>query len=168
MTNANTFIPDLLRRSQVIAVVGLSAKTNRPSHEVADYLQRSGYRIIPVNPAYAGTHILGEPCYTSLQEAATAVSKDNVKIDIVDCFRKSDAIVPIAEEAIAIGARCLWLQLGVINEQAAAKARANGVDVVMDRCLKIEHARFCGGLHDAGFVTGVIDSRRSHLIAVRE
>ncbi|OGB22067.1 MAG: CoA-binding protein [Burkholderiales bacterium RIFCSPLOWO2_02_FULL_57_36] len=139
MTKTNNSIPDILQRSRTIAVVGLSAKTSRPSHEVADYLQQNGYRIIPVNPAYAGTYILDEYCYASLQEAASALSKEKIKIDIVDCFRKSDAILPIAEEAIAIGAPCLWMQLGVVNEEAAARARENGLEVVMDRCLKIEH-----------------------------
>lgn len=139
MTNPPNPIAPLLERSETIAVVGLSAKTNRPSHDVAQYMQRNGYRIIPVNPTYAGTHILGELCYSSLKDAASALSKENVKVDIVDCFRKSDAIVPIADDAIAIGAQCLWMQLGVVNEEAAAKARANGLEVVMDRCIKIEH-----------------------------
>lgn len=139
MTKANTSIADLLARSRTIAVVGLSAKTNRPSHDVADYLQRHGYRIIPVNPTYAGTHILEEYCYASLHDAALALSKENTGIDIVDCFRKSEHIPPIADEAIAVGAHCLWMQLGIVNEEAAAKARAGGLTVVMDRCLKIEH-----------------------------
>ena len=139
MTQNPPSIPELLKRSHTIAVVGLSAKNNRPSYEVAEYLQKHGYRIVPVNPAYAGTHIMNELCYSSLQDAAAALAKDRVKIDIVDCFRKSDAIVPIAEDAIAIGAACLWMQLGVINEEAAAKARTNGMTVIMDHCLKIEH-----------------------------
>lgn len=139
MTQANNPILELLQRSRTIAVVGLSAKTARPSHEVAQYLQQNGYRIIPVNPTYAGTHILGEPCYATLHDAATALSKENVKIDIVDCFRKSEAIPPIVDEAIEVGAHCVWMQLGIVNEEAAGKARANGVDVVMDHCIKIEH-----------------------------
>ena len=139
MTNATSSISDLLKRSRTIAVVGLSANESRPSHEVAQYLQRNGYRIIPVNPAYAGTHILGEYCYKSLQDAASALSENKIKVDIVDCFRKSDAILPIAEDAIAIGAPCLWMQLGVVNHEAAAKARAHGLDVIMDHCIKIEH-----------------------------
>ena len=139
MSHATDFIPALLKLSRTIAVVGLSEKTSRPSHEVARYLQEKGYRVIPVNPTYAGTHILGEYCYESLRAAAAALGKENVKIDIVDCFRKSEAIPPIADEAIVIGTRCLWMQLGVINEEAAAKARANGIEVVMDRCIKIEH-----------------------------
>jgi predicted CoA-binding protein len=102
-------------------------------------MQRQGYRIIPVNPMYAGTHILGEHCYASLTKAAEALAETNVRIDIVDCFRKSEAMVPIAEEAIAIRAQCLWMQLGVINDEAADKAHTAGLAVVMDRCIKIEH-----------------------------
>lgn len=132
-------IPTLLTSWHTIAVVGLSVKTHRASHEVAHYMQRHGYRIIPVNPSYAGHHILNQYCYASLSEAAAALAKESIKIEIVNCFRKSEAIPPIADEAIAIGARCLWLQLGVINQDAAAKARAAGLAVVMDRCIKIEH-----------------------------
>lgn len=139
MTPLAADIPTLLSQCRTIAVVGLSAKSNRPSYEVAQYMQAHGYRIIPVNPMYAGTHILGEHCYSSLAEAAGAVAKEGGKIDLVDCFRKSDAISPIAAEAIAIGARCLWLQLGVVNEEAAAQARAAGLAVVMDHCIKLDH-----------------------------
>lgn len=139
MPNDNISISEMLQRSRIIAIVGLSAKPSRPSHDVAQYLQKNGYRIIPVNPTYAGTHILGELCYPSLKDAAASLSKENARIDIVDCFRKADAILPIADEAITIGAPCLWMQLGLVNEEAAAKARANGLDVVMDRCMKIEH-----------------------------
>lgn len=139
MTYAASLIPDLLQRGRIIAVVGLSNKIDRPSHEVAQYLQRNGYRIIPVNPTYAGAHILGERCYPSLNDAAEALAKENLMIDIVDCFRKSDAIPPIVDQAIAIEAKCVWMQLGVVNEQAATKAHAAGLDVVMDRCIKIEH-----------------------------
>ncbi|HJU71928.1 MAG TPA: CoA-binding protein [Paucimonas sp.] len=134
-------IPELLTENHTIAVVGLSGNPERPSHEVAAYLQAQGYRIIPVNPVSAGMRILGEPCYSTLAEAATALAEENGIIDIVDCFRNPEAIEPIADEAIAIGARCLWMQLGVVNEQAAAKARAAGLAVVMDRCLKIEHGK---------------------------
>jgi predicted CoA-binding protein len=140
MTAITDLISALLSECRTIAVVGLSTKSDRPSHGVAQYLQAHGYRIIPVNPAYAGTLILGEYCYATLIEAAAVLTKDNVKIDIVDCFRKSDAIGPIADDAIVIGARCLWMQIGVINEEAAAKAHAAGLAVVMDRCIKIDHA----------------------------
>lgn len=141
MTEPSDTIPTLLASSHTIAVVGLSAKSNRPSHEVAQYLQAQGYRIIPINPTYAGTRILGELCYASLTEAAASLIKEDLKIEIVDCFRKSETIGPIADEAIAIGARCLWLQIGVINQVAANKALAAGLQVVMDRCTKIEHMR---------------------------
>ena len=134
--------PDLyhiLADSRVIAVVGLSIKPERASYQVAHYLQQHGYSIVPVNPAYAGQLVLGEPCYASLTEAAAALKP--VGIDVVDCFRKADDILPIVAEAIAARVRCLWLQLGIVNQQAAALARAAGLDVVMDRCMKIEHIR---------------------------
>jgi predicted CoA-binding protein len=121
----------ILQQSHVIAVVGLSADPARPSHGVARYLQDHGYRIIPVNPRY--TEVLGEKCYASLREVPD-------KIDLVDCFRKSGDIPPIAEDAIAVGARVLWMQAGIVNEAAAARARAAGLEVVMDRCIKVDHA----------------------------
>lgn len=139
MTKATEFIPTLLTSSRTIAVVGMSIHHERASHDVARYLQRHGYRIVPVNPTYAGTPILNETCFASLTEAAAALEKESVRIEIVDCFRRSDAIEPIADEAIAIGAKCLWMQLGVVNEAAAAKAQGAGLKVVMDRCIKIEH-----------------------------
>lgn len=139
MSQNEKTIHGILAASRTIAVVGLSADPDRPSHEVAEYMQRHGYRIVPVNPTYAGTHILGEHCYATLTQAATAASESGSNIDIVDCFRKSEDILPIAEQAIAIGARCLWLQLGVVNEDAARLAQKAGMLVVMDRCLKIEH-----------------------------
>jgi predicted CoA-binding protein len=135
-------ISKVLASCHTIAVVGLSAKPNRASHGVSDYMQQHGYRIIPVNPTYAGTHILGEYCYASLDEAAKALGKENLKIDLVNCFRQSEAIPPIADAAIAIGARCLWMQLGIVNNEAARTASAAGLDVVMDRCIKIEHMRW--------------------------
>ncbi|MGZ3235810.1 MAG: CoA-binding protein [Burkholderiaceae bacterium] len=141
MKQTTDVISTVLASCHTIAVVGLSAKTNRASHGVSHYMQEHGYRIIPVNPVYAGTHILDELCYSSLEEAAKALSKNNLKIDLVNCFRQSNAISPIADEAIAIGARCLWMQLGIINEEAARKASAAGLDVVMDCCIKIEHMR---------------------------
>jgi predicted CoA-binding protein len=139
MTKTTEFIPTMLTTSRTIAVVGMSINPSRPSHDVARYMQRHGYRIVPVNPSYAGTPILNELCYASLTEAADALAKESVKIEIVNCFRKSEAIGAIADEAIAIGAKCLWMQLGVVNEEAAAKAQAAGLKVVMDRCIKIEH-----------------------------
>lgn len=135
MPKAYESIPQLLSAARTIAVVGLSSKPDRASHQVASYLQQHGHRIIPVNPTYAGQSILGEHCYATLAQ----VAKEHGVIDIVDCFRKSEDIQPIAEQAIAIGARCLWLQLGVVNEDAARLAQKAGMLVVMDRCLKIEH-----------------------------
>lgn len=131
---------DLFTRNRTIAVVGLSARTYRPSHEVASAMQAYGYRIIPVNPMFAGTRILNEHCYATLTQAANALRAEGLGIDIVDCFRRSAEITPIADEAIAINARVLWLQMGIVNEAAAAKARAAGMQVVMDRCIKIDAA----------------------------
>ncbi|CAG1006644.1 putative protein YccU [Burkholderiales bacterium] len=123
---------ELLAQTRTIAVVGLSPNPLRPSHGVAAYLQRAGYRVIPVNPAC--TEVLGERCYASLRDIPE-------KVDIVDCFRRSEEILPLAREAIAIGAKALWMQLGVQHDEAAALARAAGLTVVCNRCLKIEHAR---------------------------
>lgn len=134
-------IPALLKQSRTIAVVGLSSKPDRPSHDVASYMQQHGYRIIPVNPTYSGTRILGEHCYPTLTQAAKMLSEEGTSIDIVDCFRRPEYIESIVDEAIAVAANCVWMQLGVVNEAAAAKARAAGLAVVMDKCIKIEHAR---------------------------
>lgn len=133
-------ITKLLAESHVIAIVGLSPKTDRPSHRVAAYLQQHGYRIIPVNPVCAGTHILGEHCYATLTLAAAALAEQQTRIDLVDVFRKSELVGSIVDEAIAIRARGVWLQIGVINEEAADRGRAAGLDVVADRCTKIDHA----------------------------
>lgn len=132
-------IAQILKDSKTIAIVGMSNKPDRASHEVGTYLQQHGYHILPVNPSYAGQQILGEAVYASLKQAADAVAAAGQRIDIVDCFRKSEDIAPIANEAIAVGAACLWMQLGVVNQAAADVARAAGLDVVMDHCLKIEH-----------------------------
>lgn len=144
----------ILGTCRTIAVVGLSPQWHRPSFFAAKYMQEHGYRIVPVNPS--APEILGQRSYPSV----TAAAQDGVKIDMVDCFRKSADIPPIADEAIAIGAQCLWLQIGVVHEEAAAKARAAGLGVVMDRCVKIEHARLFGGLNWAGVDTKVISARR--------
>jgi uncharacterized protein len=146
-----TTLRRILKSNRVIAVVGLSANWWRPSFFAAKYMQEHGYRVIPVNPAYQ--EVLGEKCYPSLK----AIPE---KVDMVDCFRKSEEIPALAEEAIAIGAKTLWMQLGVINDAAAAAGRAAGMDVVMDRCVKIEHARLFGGLNWAGVNTKVISARR--------
>jgi uncharacterized protein len=142
----------ILDDSRTIAVVGLSANWYRPSYFAAKYMQDHGYRIIPVNPSYS--EVLGQKCYPSL----TAIPGP---VDLVDCFRKAEEIVPIAREAVAIGAKVLWMQLGIRNDEAAGIASAAGLDVVMDRCVKIEHARLMGGLHWAGVNTRIISSRRA-------
>ena len=141
----------ILMRSRTLAVVGLSAQWYRPSYFAAKYMQDHGYRIIPVNPKYA--EVLGEKSYPDLRSIPQPV-------DLVDCFRKAPEIPAIADEAIAIGAKVLWMQLGIVNDQAAQRADAAGLDVVMNRCVKIEHARILGGLNWAGVNTGVISSRR--------
>ena len=141
----------ILKNNHTIAVVGLSADWYRPSYFAAKYMQEHGFRIIPVNPKY--DEILGEKCYPNLKAIPEAV-------DIVDVFRKPDDCVPIAEDAVAIGAKVLWLQLGVVNEEAAHVAEAGGLEVVMDRCVKIEYARLFGGLGWFGVNTKVISARR--------
>ena len=141
----------ILRTSRTIAVVGLSADWFRPSYFAAKYMQEHGYRIVPVNPRYET--VLGERCHATLETI-------EVPVDIVDVFRKTEDVLPIAEQAIAIGAKCLWQQIGVKNEQAATLAAAARLDVVLDRCVKIEHARLFGGLNWAGVNTGVISARR--------
>jgi predicted CoA-binding protein len=142
----------VLAQTKSIAVVGLSAHWYRPSYFAAKYMQDHGYRVIPVNPGYS--EVLGQPCYPSLAAIPGPV-------DMVDCFRKAADIPPIAREAVAKGARVLWMQLGIRNEDAAHIALDAGLEVVMDRCVKIEHARILGGLNWAGVNTGVISARRA-------
>ena len=141
----------ILKTNHTIAVVGLSADWYRPSYFAAKYMQEHGFRIIPVNPKY--DEILGEKCYPNLKAIPEPV-------DIVDVFRKPDDCAPIAQDAVAIGAKVLWLQLGVVNEEAARVAEAGGLEVVMDRCVKIEYARLFGGLGWFGVNTKVISARR--------
>ncbi|WP_448506042.1 CoA-binding protein [Immundisolibacter sp.] len=143
----------ILTACRTIAVVGLSADWNRPSYFAAKYMQHHGYRIVPVNPRY--DDILGERCYGSLADIPHPV-------DMVDVFRRTQDVLPIAQQAIAIGAQCLWQQLGVMNLEADRLAREAGLDSVQDSCVKIEHARLFGGLHWAGVNTGVISARRPH------
>lgn len=145
----------ILAESRTIAVVGLSADWYRPSYFAAKYMQEHGYRIIPVNPRHA--EILGERSYPALADIPEPV-------DMVDVFRRAEDVEPIAREAIAIGARCLWQQLGVRNAQADAMARAAGLDSVMDRCVKIEHGRLFGGLNWLGVNTGVVSARRPRVL----
>lgn len=139
MTQFTDSIPAILRDCRTIAVVGLSLKPDRASHGVARYMQQHGYRIIPVNPTYAGAHILGEHCYPTLTQAVATLAEEGVKIDLVNFFRRSEYIMPVVEEAIAMGARCVWMQLGIINQVAAVKAERAGLTVIMDKCIKIEH-----------------------------
>jgi len=155
MDDINT-LRRILTRNRVIAVVGLSADWYRPSYFAAKYMQEHGYRVIPVNPKYEA--ILGQKCYRSLRDIPEA-------IDIVDVFRKTQDVPPIAEDAISIGAKVLWQQLGVKNEAAAAKARAAGLDAVLDRCVKIEHGRLFGGLNWVGVNTKVISAKRPRSLA---
>ncbi len=155
MDDINT-LRRILSENRVIAVVGLSADWFRPSYFAAKYMQEHGYTVIPVNPKYP--EILGEKCYKSLRDIPR-------KVDIVDVFRKPQDVMPIAEDAIAIGAKVLWQQLGVKNEQAAAKARAAGLDAVMDRCVKIEHGRLFGGLNWVGVNTHIISAKRPRWLA---
>ena len=151
MTDDISTLRRILLECRTIAVVGLSAEWHRPSFFAAKYMQQSGYRVVPVNPRY--TEVLGERCDPSLEAVEEPV-------DMVDVFRRTEDVRPIAQQAIAIGARCLWQQIGVVNLDAAALAAAAGLDVVTDRCVKIEHARLFGGLHWAGVDTGVISARR--------
>jgi len=159
MTDGNDIetLRDILARARTIAVVGLSADWFRPSYFAAKYMLEHGYRVIPVNPKYS--EILGERCFPSLE----AVDQP---IDIVDVFRRAQDLPPIADAAVKVGARVLWQQLGVANDQADRIAREAGLASVFDRCVKIEHARIFGGLNWVGVNTGVISARRPRL-AVR-
>ena len=145
----------ILHEVRTIAVVGLSAEWHRPSFFAAKYMQDHGYRIVPVNPRYAiaSTDVLGEHCYAAL----TGIP---FPVDMVDVFRRTEDVLPIAQQAIQMGAKCLWQQIGVMNLEADALARNAGMDSVMDRCVKIEHGRFFGGLNLVGVNTGVISAKR--------
>ncbi|MFT4773664.1 MAG: putative CoA-binding protein [Candidatus Azotimanducaceae bacterium] len=147
---------DLLQRTRSIAIVGMSKNSSRSSHFVATYLAGStDFEVYYVNPRE--TEIMGKPVYASLADLP-------VVPDMVDVFRRVDDLPAVTDEAIAVGATSVWFQLGLEHRDAAATAVAAGLDVVQNRCLKIEHARFRGGLHTAGFNTGVIDSRRARLV----
>jgi|SRR5579883_2603509 len=146
----------MLRAYTHVAIVGFSADPYRPSHFVAVYLQAEGYSIVLVNPRYAGQTILGRRVYSSLTEAKEA----GEQIEIVDVFRKPQDLEPVLQEAISIGARVLWLQLGIRNDEIGRRAIAAGMEFVQDHCIKMEHARFFGGLHTLGLNTGVILSKK--------
>jgi len=149
--NERVTLQRILERDRVIAVVGLSKQPHRPSHSVAAYMQAHGYRIVPINPAYANDSagVLGERCYASLADAARALAEDGVSIDMVNVFRRPEQALQVAEDAVAIGAKSLWLQLGVVNEAAFAHAAAARLDVAMDVCVKVEHERILGATHRA-------------------
>ena len=134
MINDDVGLKRVLQETRSIAMVGLSPNPQRPSHGVAKFLMARGYTVIPVNPGY--TEILGQQCYPTLRDIP-------VPVDLVDVFRNPEDVLPVAEDAIAIGARTLWLQLGVINPDAARKAESAGLQVVMDHCPKIEFGRLC-------------------------
>jgi predicted CoA-binding protein len=149
----------ILTTYRTIAMVGLSSNYYNASSFAGIYLKANGYDIVPVNPAQAGSKILGSNVYASLLDAA----RDH-RIEIVDVFRPARELPELARQAIEIGAKVLWMQLGVVNHEAADMARAAGLEVVMDRCCKIEHARFFGGLRSIGLNTGVVTSR----LAIRQ
>jgi predicted CoA-binding protein len=150
---SDEYLRGILRRAKTIAMVGASPNWNRPSYFVMKYLQSKGFRVIPVNPRALGEEILGEPVVGSLADIP-------VPVDLVDVFRTSDAAPAIVEDAIRIGAKAVWMQIGVRHDEAAARAEAAGLDVVMNRCPKIEYSRLCGELGWSGVNTGIISSRR--------
>ena len=146
----------LMERTTTVAIVGMSATHSRPSHFVASYLAgKTDWTVYYVNPNES--EVLGQPVYAALADLP-------VVPDLVDVFRRVDDLPGVVDEAIAVAAKAVWFQLGLVHDGAAASAAAAGLDVVQNRCLKVEHARFAGGLHCAGFVTGVIDNRRARLI----
>lgn len=149
----DSYLRGILGRVKTIAMVGASTNWNRPSYFAMKYLQHKGYRVIPVNPGAAGQILLGEKVYANLKEIPD-------KIDMVDIFRNSAAAGPIVDEAIEIGAPVVWMQLGVRNDEAAAKAEAAGLTVVMNRCPKIEYGRLHGELSWGGINSGIISSKR--------
>ncbi len=159
MQNDIPQLRQILKSAKTIAVVGLSAQWNRPSYFAAKYMQEHGYKIIPVNPRYAGQgqfpaeDILGQKCYASLLDIPEPV-------DMVDVFRKTEDVLPIAQEAFQIGVACLWQQLGVENSEASALFLKHGRMSVTNRCVKIEHARIFGGLNWVGVNTGIISAKR--------
>jgi len=147
----NATIRRILDDSKTIAIVGLSGNWYRPSYFAAKYLLERGYNVVPVNPNYK--EILGQKCYPNLESIPG-------KVDVVDLFQKVEQVPQFVQPAIDMGARVLWLQLGIVHEEAAAQAREAGLDVVMDRCMKIEYARLFGGLNWAGVNTGIISAKR--------
>jgi predicted CoA-binding protein len=153
---SDAYINDVLKSVKTIAMVGASANEVRPSFFVFKYLKEKGYRVIPVNPKMAGDDLLGERVYARLQDI-------DEPIDMVEVFRGGDAAMEVTEDAIAVGARIVWMQLGVVNDQAAEKAEAAGVKVIMNRCPKMEYGRLNGEMGWVGANSGVIDNRRKPL-----
>ena len=149
----DAFLRQIYRETKVVAMVGASPNWVRPSHFVMKYLQVKGYRVIPVNPMAAGQTILGVQVYAKLADVP-------LRIDVVDVFRNSEAAGPITDEAIALGAKTVWMQLGVRNPAAAERATAAGLKVVMNRCMKIEYGRLFGELTWAGVNTEIISAKR--------
>ena len=147
---------EILRTYRIFAVVGLSSRPERPSFSVASYLRERGYRIVPVNPLL--DEVLGERCYPDLPSVP-------FPIEVVDIFRRSELVGPVVEDAIRIGAKVVWMQLGIRNEEAAKTARAAGLAVVQDRCMKIEYGRLSGELAWSGVNSGLISSRRRRPLA---
>jgi len=152
----DTYLRSILRATKTIAMVGASANWNRPSYFAMKYLLDRGYKVIPVNPAAAGQQILGQKVYGSLDELP-------VKADMIDIFRNSEAAGPITDAAIKHGAKVVWMQLGVWNDDAAHRAEAAGLKVVMNRCPKIEHSRLAGTIEWHGIASGVISSKKRKL-----
>ena len=148
-------IRNILTKNKVLAVVGLSANESRPSFFAAKYMQDHGYRVIPVNPRYE--EILGERCYPDLESIP-------VPVDIVDVFQRPDRVMPTVQSAIDIKAKVLWLQLGVVNNEAVVLVEGAGLEVVMDRCVKIEYARLFGGLGFIGVSTGIVSAKRPRVV----
>ena len=152
-----SYVLNVLRRYKRVAMVGLSPNPNRPSYFAATYLIDHGYEVIPVNPVAQGKDILCQPVYPSLADLPEVP-------EVVNIFRKPEDVPPLVDEAIRLGAKAIWMQLGVIHMEARQKALDAGLEVVMDRCMKIEHARFYGGLNTAGIRTGLISSRKPRQI----
>lgn len=158
MEYSDPFLRRILTESKTVAAVGVSTNSIRPSYFVARYLSLKQFRLLPVNPVYAGQVLFGEPIYPSLADLP-----ENLPVQMVDIFRRSDQVLPIVEEAIAHlqprGLKTIWMQIGVINEKAAQMAEAAGLNVVMNRCPKIEYQRLFGELRMGGFNTGIISSK---------
>lgn len=154
MSYSDTDLKTILKRTQKIAVVGVSPNSTRPSYFVARYLSLKGYKVVPVNPGHAGKMLFGQTIVADLSEAP----KD---VDMVDIFRRSEAVPPIVEQSLDVfpNLKTIWMQIGVENEQAAAMAEAKGIDVIQNRCPKIEYQRLFGELRMGGFNTGIISSK---------